>query len=61
MIGGDTEIGVAGLDHLEHGLQHADDSPVRAVHSFVEPAQPVEMTEQFVRAVNKMNYHTASE
>jgi hypothetical protein len=43
-----TEIGVAGLDNLERGLQHADDSTVGAVHSFVEPAQPVEVTEEQV-------------
>src|SRR6202035_3556055 len=55
--GGDTEIGVAGLDHLEHGLQHADDSAVRAVHSFVEPAQPVEVTEELVGAVDEVNNH----
>jgi hypothetical protein len=52
---------VAVLDHLENGLQHADDSAVRAVHAFVEPAQAIEVTKQFVRAVNKMNYHTASD
>ena len=39
------------VDHLEHGLQHADDSAVRAVHAFVEPAQPVEMAEELVGPV----------
>ena len=47
--------------HLENGLQYADDRAVGAVHPFGEPAQPVEMTEELVGAVNKMNYHAASE
>jgi hypothetical protein len=49
-------VGRGGL-HLEHGLQHADDSPVRAVHSFVESAQPVEVTEELVGAVDEVNNH----
>jgi len=38
--GGDTEIGVAGLDHLEHSLQHADDSAVRAVTPLLNRRNP---------------------
>ena len=57
VIGGDAEVGVAALDHLEHGLQHADDSAVRAVLAFVEPAQPVEVTEELVGAVDEVNDH----
>ena len=45
------------VDHLEHGLQHADDGAVRAVFAFVEPTQPVEVTEEFVSAVDKVNDH----
>ena len=35
VVGGDAEIRVAVLDHLENGLQHADDRAVRAVLAFV--------------------------
>ena len=49
------------VDHLENGLQNADDRAVRSVFAFGKPAQPVEVTEEFVSAVNKMHYHTASE
>ena len=45
------------VDHLENGLQYANDRAVGAIHAFVEPAQPVEVTEEFVRAVNQMHYH----
>ena len=48
-------------EHLEHGLQHANDRAVRAIHAFVEPAEPVEVTEQFVGTVNKMDDHSPSE
>jgi hypothetical protein len=50
VVGGDAEVRVAVLDHLENGLQHGDDGAVRAVHAFVEPAQAVEVTEGFVSA-----------
>ena len=48
------------LDHLEHGLQHADDGAVRAVLAFVEPAQAVEVTEELVGAVDEVNDHFGS-
>src|SRR5882724_10418845 len=44
-------------EHLENGLQYADDCTVRAVLALGKPAQPVEMTKKFVRAADKMNYH----
>ena len=59
VVGGDAEIRVAVLQHLENGLQHADHGPIGTVHAFGEPTQSVEVTEEFVSAVNKMNYHTA--
>ena len=43
--------------HLENGLQHADDRAVRAVLAFGEPAQAVEVTEEFVSAVDEMDDH----
>jgi hypothetical protein len=57
VVGGDAEVRVAVLDHLEHGLQHADDGAVGAVHAFVESAQSVEMTEELVGPVNQVDDH----
>ena len=45
------------VQHLENGLQHTDDRAVRAVFAFGEPAQSVEVTEEFVSAVDKMDDH----
>jgi hypothetical protein len=45
------------VDPVEHGLQHADDSAVRSVLAFGEPAKPVEMTEQLVGAVDEVHNH----
>ena len=61
VVGGDAEIRgtVLVFDHLENGLQHADDCAVRAVLAFGEPAQAVEVTEEFVRAVNQDGLITA--
>jgi hypothetical protein len=44
---------------LENGLQHTDDRAVRAVFAFGEPAQAVEVTEEFVSSVYKMYDHFA--
>jgi hypothetical protein len=45
------------IDHLENGLQHADDGTVRAVFAFGKPAQAVEVTEEFVSTVDEVNNH----
>jgi hypothetical protein len=60
VIGGDAEVRVAVLDHLENGLQYADDGAVGAVFAFGKPTQPVEVTEEFVSAVDEVNDHFAS-
>src|SRR5437868_2106661 len=57
VVGGDSEVGVAVLDHLEHGLEHADDGAVRAVLAFGKPAQAVEVTEELIGAVDEVNDH----
>jgi hypothetical protein len=57
VVRGDAEVRVAILDHLEDGLQHADDGAVGAVHAFVEPAQAVEVTEKLIGPVDKVNDH----
>jgi hypothetical protein len=41
-------------------LEHADDGAVGAVLAFGEPAQAVEVTEEFVGAVNEVNDHFGS-
>jgi hypothetical protein len=45
---------------LENGLQHADDRTVGAVHAFGEPAQAVEVSEEFVSAVDEVDGHFES-
>ena len=45
------------VDHVEDGLQHADDRAVGTVHAFGEPPQSVEMTEELVSAVDEVNDH----
>ena len=57
VVGGDAKVRVAVLDHLEDGLKYANNGAVRAVHAFVEPAQAVEVTEELVGAVDKVNDH----
>src|SRR6266404_8004603 len=57
MIGRDTKVNAVVLQHLKNGLQHADDRAVRTVFAFVEPAQAVEVTEEFVGPVYKMYDH----
>ena len=59
VVGGDADVRGAPLDHLQHGVQHADDRAVRRVLAFVEAAQAVEVTEQLVRAVDEVGYHRA--
>jgi hypothetical protein len=57
VIGGDAEVRATAFDHLEHGLQHADNRAVRAVFAFGKPVQAVEVTEEFVSAVDEMHVH----
>ena len=45
------------VDHLKHRLQYPDDRAVRSVHAFVEPAQSVEVAEEFVGTVDEVNDH----
>ena len=56
MVGRHPEVRFAPLDHLQHGLQHADHRAERTVLSLVEAAQAVEVTEQLVRAVDEMDH-----
>src|SRR5262245_48271145 len=60
MIGGHTEMSGALLDHLEHGIDHADDRAEGTISSFVEATRPVEVTEQLVGAVDQVDDHARS-
>ena len=53
----DPDVSRPLLEHLQHGLQHADDRAVRTVLSLVEATQPVEVAKQLVGAVYDMNDH----
>src|SRR5207245_7212828 len=50
-------VAVLVLDHLENGLQHADDGAVRAVLAFGKPAQAVEVAKELVGTVSEMDDH----
>src|ERR1043165_8449121 len=54
VIGRDTEVRgtVFIFDYLKNGLQHADDRAVRAVFTFRESAQSIEMSEELVGTVD---------
>src|SRR5215813_239604 len=57
MIGGHPEMSGALLDHLEHGIQHADDRAEGTISSLVEAARSVEVTEQLVGAIDQVDDH----
>ena len=44
------------VDHLENGLQNADDGAVRTVLAFGKPAQAVEVTKELVGTVYEMHH-----
>src|SRR5215467_3202951 len=57
MIGGHPKMSGALLDHLEHGIQHADDRAEGAILSLVEAARAVEVTEQLIGAIDQVDDH----
>ena len=52
MVGGDADVRGALLDHLQHGMEHADRSRGGLVLAFVEAPLPVEMAEKLVGPVD---------
>jgi hypothetical protein len=60
MIGRHADVRLSRLDHLQHGLQHADHGAERWILALVEAAQPVEMAEQLIRTVDEVNDHARS-
>jgi hypothetical protein len=52
VIGSDADVCGAGLDHLQHRVQHPGNGAKRLVLALVEGALPVEMAEQLVGSVD---------
>ena len=57
VIGRDADVRGAFLDHLQHGVEHADDGAEGQVLALAEAAQAVEVSEQLVRAIDEVNDH----
>src|SRR5687768_9764511 len=57
VIGGNADVSCSLLDHLQQRLQHADHGAERPVLTLGKATQPVEVTEQLVRAVDKVHDH----
>jgi hypothetical protein len=56
VIGGDTNVRGAVFDHLHERAEDAGDR-AKGWIGFVKTAEPVEVAEQFVSAVNEVNNH----
>jgi len=56
VIGGHTDVCRAVLDHFRRHVQHARDSAKRRI-GFMKAPQTVEMPEEFVSPVDKVNNH----
>jgi hypothetical protein len=59
VIGGDTYVRGAAIDHLQYGIEHSDDRAIWAIFSFGESTQAVEMAKELVRPIDKLNDHQA--
>ena len=57
VVGRDADVRRSRLDHLQHGIQHADHGAEGPILALGEAAQAVEVAEQLVRAVDEMNDH----
>ena len=57
VVGGHADMGRAGLDHLQHGVQHASNGAEWFVFSLVPAALAVEVAEKLVGAVDQVNDH----
>ena len=53
----DANVRRAGLGHLQHRVEDADDRPERRVLTLVEAAQPVEVAKELVGAVDEVDDH----
>jgi len=59
VIGRNADVRCSLLDHLQQGLQHADNRAEGLVLAFVEAAQAVEVPEQLVGPVYNVNDHAS--
>nr|WP_246805018.1 hypothetical protein [Mesorhizobium mediterraneum] len=57
MVRRHSEMGGSTLDHLQDGMQHANDGAKRLVLTIIEAPLAVEMAEQFVGAVYQVDNH----
>ena len=55
VVGCNTDMHCAALDHLQHGIENTCHRAERLVLAFVEAAQPVKVAEQLVGAVDQMH------
>ena len=60
VVRGDADVSATGFQQLQNGLEDLDDSAIRRSLPFGKATQTVEVTKQFVRPVNKMDYHSPS-
>jgi hypothetical protein len=60
VVGGHADVRGAALQQLQHAVQHAGDRAERAVLVLGEAAQPVEVPEQLVGAVDEVDDHVAT-
>ena len=59
VIGGHPDMGASGLDQLQHRVEHAGHRAIGPVSALGEAAQAVEVPEQLVGPIEKMNDHAA--
>ena len=59
VIGRDADVRRAGLEHLQHGVQHAGRGAERLTVAPAAAAAAVEMAEQLVGAVDEVDDHVA--
>ena len=57
VVGRHAQVRGSLFDHLQDAVEHADDRAKRRIFALVEAAQPVEVTEQLVRAIDEVNDH----
>ena len=61
VIGRDTDVSGSLLDHLQHGVQHANGRAEFRILALVEAAQTVEVAEQLVGSVYDVHDHLSRE
>jgi len=57
VVGRHAQVRGSFFDHLQNAVEHADDRAKGRILALIEAAQPVEVTEQLVRAIDEVNDH----